>query len=125
MSTVTNTTIHCDPVPLQVDAGGVIRVGGTRIYLDLIVREYEKGTSPEVIAQEYDTLELPDVYAAIAYYLRHRDEVIAYLQRREQSAAERRRQIEAELPLPAGFKEKLLSRREQMRKEQDNAPPGQ
>jgi hypothetical protein len=50
-----------------------------------------------MIVQQYDTLALPDVYAAIGYYLRHRAEIQAYLDQRElrgkevQSRTEERR----------------------------------
>jgi hypothetical protein len=93
--------------------------------LDLIVQEYEKGTTPETIAQEYDVLKLADVYAAIAYYLRHREEVTAYIQRREEAAAELERKIKREMPLPPGFKEKLRALKAQRQEEQNHAPPGQ
>ncbi len=40
------------------------------------------------------TLTLPDVYAVIAYYLRHRGEIEDYLARRERQAQEVRQRIE-------------------------------
>jgi uncharacterized protein (DUF433 family) len=43
----------------------------------LVVEQYENGMTPEDMVRAYGTLELADVYAAIAYYLRHRDEVRA------------------------------------------------
>ena len=46
------------------------------------------GATPEAIVQRYSTLTLSDVYAVIAYYLRHRRDVEAYLARREQQAAD-------------------------------------
>jgi uncharacterized protein (DUF433 family) len=116
-------TVHADPVPLRVDPHGVIRVGDTRIYLDLIVREYEKGTSPEAIVAGYDTLALADVYAAIAYYLRHREEVKAYMRRREQAADELERKIRAKMPTPSSVKEKVRAYREQ--RKQGHAPPAE
>jgi hypothetical protein len=63
-------------------------------------------------------LDLADVYAVIAYYLRHRAEVDAYLQEREQQAREIRRQIEARFD-PTGVRERLLARR-QARAEPDD-----
>src|SRR3954452_21727562 len=84
--------------PLRVDEGGAVRVGNTRITLDLVVEQYENGMSPEDLVRAYDTLALADVYAVIAYYLRHRDEVRAYLTRRDEEAAALRAKIEAEHP---------------------------
>ena len=72
--------IGTEPLPLQIDADGVVRIGGTRMTLDTIVTAFQHGASAEEIAQQYPTVMLPDVYAAIAYYLRHRDEVEAYLE---------------------------------------------
>ena len=43
--------------------------------------------------QRYSTLALPDVYAVIAYYLRHRSEIEAYLAEREQKAEEVRQKL--------------------------------
>jgi uncharacterized protein (DUF433 family) len=64
-----------------VDEGGVVRVGNSRISLDLVVEQCENGMMPEDLVRAYDTLVLADVHAVIAYYRRHRDEVRAYLKR--------------------------------------------
>jgi hypothetical protein len=32
--------IHTEPPPLRVDAGGAVRIGNTRISLDLVVESY-------------------------------------------------------------------------------------
>jgi uncharacterized protein (DUF433 family) len=92
-----------------VEEGGVVRVGPSRISLDLVVEQYENGMTPEDMARAYETLVLADVYAAIAYYLRHRDEVRAYLKRREDEAEALKAKIEADVP-PVS-REELLTRR--------------
>jgi uncharacterized protein (DUF433 family) len=102
--------IHAERPPLRVEEGGVVRVGKSRIALDLLVREYENGMAPEDMVRAYDTLELPDVYAALAYHLRHRAEVKAYLKRREEEAARLRTLIESQAP-PRPTKADLLARR--------------
>jgi uncharacterized protein (DUF433 family) len=79
-------TLKTDPVPISEDATGALRVAGTRVLLELVVNAFEDGATPETIVQQYATLSLPDVYAVIAYYLRHRQEIQAYLDRREQQA---------------------------------------
>src|SRR5437763_9820505 len=79
--------LHAERPPLRVDQGGAVRVGSSRVSLDLVVEQYENGMTPEDMVRAYDTLALADVYAVIAYYLRHRDEVRAYLKRREAEAA--------------------------------------
>src|SRR2546425_1218192 len=90
--------LHTEAPPLRLDEGGAVRVGNSRIRLDLIVEQYENGMTPEDMVRAYDTLVLADVHAAIAYYLRHRDEVRAYLKRRAEDAASLRAKIETERP---------------------------
>src|SRR5262249_9955414 len=68
---------------------------------------------PEGIVHNYPSLRLADVHAVLAYYLRHPDEVNAYLQRRRQEAGELRRQIEAGQQDRAALRAKLLARRAQ------------
>lgn len=101
--------IHTDRPPLRVDEGGVVRVGRSRVSLDLIVGQYENGMTPEDMVRAYDTLLLADVYAAIAYYLRHCDEVRGYLNQREKEAEALRARIEAERP--GISREELFARR--------------
>ncbi len=98
-----------DRPPLRLDEGGAVRVGNSRITLDLVVEQYENGMTPEDMVRAYDTLQLADVHAAIAYYLRHRDEVLIYLKQREEEAAALRAKIEAERPRVSP--EELLARR--------------
>jgi uncharacterized protein (DUF433 family) len=111
-------TVH---LPLRVDEGGAVRVGNSRISLDLIVEQYENGKTPEDMARVYDTLVLADVHAVIAYYLRHRDEVQEYLKKRKQEAEALQAKIEAEHPRIT--REELAARRNA--REKDHAPAGQ
>ena len=69
----------------------------------------------------YDTLGLADVHAVIAFYLRHRDEVRAYLKRRAEEAEALRAKIEAERRAVAW--EELLAR--YRARGTDHAPTGQ
>ena len=87
-------TIDVEPIPLQADADGVVRVGGTRVTLDTIVVAFQQGATAEEIAQQYPTVMLSDIYAAIAYYLRHRDAVEAYLKDGAQHADALRQKLE-------------------------------
>lgn len=95
-------------VPLATDAQGVIRVGGTRVTLDSVVTAFCAGATAEEIAQQFPSLALPDIYQVIAYYLKHTASVEGYLTRRQNEAAEVRREVEAE---SAGLRARLLARR--------------
>lgn len=59
----------------------VIRIAGTRVGIEAVVRDYLAGASPEEIVLHYPTLTLEQVYATITYYLANRDEVDAYMSR--------------------------------------------
>lgn len=87
-----------DGPPLRVDAGGAVRVGRSRVGLDVVVEQYENGLSPEGMVLAYDTLAVADVHAVIAYYLLHRDEVRAYLGRRAKAADAQRASVEIDPP---------------------------
>jgi uncharacterized protein (DUF433 family) len=99
-----------EPLPLRVDDTDTVRVGRTRVTLDLLIGAFQFGKSPEEIAHSFNTLDLADVYTVIGYYLRHRAEVDAYLERREREAAAFQEQMEALFP-PDGLRERLLARR--------------
>jgi uncharacterized protein (DUF433 family) len=104
-------TIHADPVPLRLDEHGVIRIADSRISLEVILDYYHQGMPAEAIAEGYeDVITLADVYAVLAYYHRHRDEVDAYLHQRDQESEALRRQVETEQPRRPGFLEELLAR---------------
>lgn len=113
--------IHDDRPPLRKDEGGVVRVGKTRISLDLITEQYENGMTPDDMVRAYDTLELADVHGVIAYYHRHKKEVQAYLKQRREGAAALREKIEKERPRVK--REELLAR--QNSREKADAPTGQ
>jgi uncharacterized protein (DUF433 family) len=89
-------TVQAEAPPIREDADGALRVGGSRVLLELVIRAFQDGATPEMIVQRYSTLALPDVYAVITYYLRHRTEVEAYLAEREQNAEEVRKRLEGQ-----------------------------
>jgi len=105
------TMIHADPVPLRVDAHGVIRIGESRLSLEVLLDYHQQGMTPEAIADGYQgVITLADVHAVLAYYNRHRDEVDEYLRRRAAEAETARGQLEATQPPRPGFREELLAR---------------
>src|SRR5438874_13839075 len=92
---VMTLTLHSDPIPLRLDDTGSIRVGQSRITLDVLLQYWRLGMRPEEIARGLDTLTVADVYGALAYYSRHQTEIGNYLRRREEEAEALRQQIEA------------------------------
>jgi len=98
-----------EPIPLSTAADGVIRIAGTRVTLDTVIDTFLTGASPEEIAQDFSVLRLDDVYAVLTYYLRHRDEVDAYLRDRRSRAAALRREIETH-SAQTGLRGRLLAR---------------
>jgi uncharacterized protein (DUF433 family) len=59
---------------------GTWRIVGTRVSLDSVIHSFWEGATPEEICQDFPSLSLAQVYEAIAYYLKQRDKVDAYLQ---------------------------------------------
>jgi uncharacterized protein (DUF433 family) len=101
-------------VPLREESTGAIRVGNSRVLLDLVIHAFQAGATPEDIVRSYDTLELGDVYAVISYYLANTDPVDDYLRRREQDAQATRKKIEASQPDRSNLREILLTRAKAM-----------
>ncbi len=101
--------VATEALPLIADADGVVRVGGTRVTLDTLVAAFRQGATAEGIAEQYSSLALADVYTTLGYYLRHREEVDAYLHRRRQEAAQVRYENETRFN-PVGVRDRLLAR---------------
>lgn len=98
--------------PIREDTDGVWRVGPSRVSLDLVLLAFDLGGTPEEIIQQYPSLALADVYGAISWCLRHRNEVDTYLQRRDKVAAKVRASIEQRFS-PGDLRTRLLARRPQ------------
>jgi uncharacterized protein (DUF433 family) len=89
-------------VSIEEKAGGFY-IKDSRVPLDLVVREFENGASPESIRLAYPVLTLEQVYGAITFYLGHRSEVEASLRDTERLWTE----FEASHPMPDHLREKL------------------
>jgi uncharacterized protein (DUF433 family) len=89
-----------------------IRIGGTRVGIETILRNYKQGASPEEIVLSYPTLSLEQVHATITYYLANQGKVDAYLeevsQRQEKAWQEQQRN-------PSEFVRELRKRLEEQR----------
>ena len=77
--------------------GGKPRIAGHRITVQNIAIWHERlGRSAEEIAADYD-LELADIYAALAYYFDHKDEVDASIREDEEFVKALRERSESPL----------------------------
>ena len=94
---------------LRQDAHGIWRVSGTRVSLDSLAYAFWDGSSPENIAEQFDSVPLGDIYLALGYYLTNRDEVDAYLQEQRRLDDEAREYWEKKQPA-RGLRAKLLAR---------------
>ncbi|MFN0167439.1 MAG: DUF433 domain-containing protein [Bryobacteraceae bacterium] len=86
-------------------------VAGTRVSLDSIVHAFRRGESPETICQNFEVLQLEEVYGAVAYYLANQSTIDAYLVRQGEKWVEGKRNAE---PLPASLRERLTRARSEM-----------
>jgi hypothetical protein len=120
------TTLDFEPltvvVPLREEPPGVFRVGQSRVLLELVLRAFKAGATPEAIVQSYDTLKLADLYAVVTRYLANPAPFEAYLRQCDEAAAETRRKIE-ELQGPQGnLRAILLSRAKAKEEARAEAP---
>ena len=92
------TTLDFEPltvvVPLREEPAGVLRVGQSRVLLELVLRAFKAGSTPEAIVQSFDTLKLADVYSVISRYLLAPEPFEEYLRVRDAAAADARHEIE-------------------------------
>jgi uncharacterized protein (DUF433 family) len=102
--------IVAESAPLQITRDNVVLVGNTRVTLDTVVAAFERGSTAEEIVYRYPSLKLADVYATIAYYLNHQQEVERYLEQRQQQRQEVRKTNEARFD-SQGLRDRLLARK--------------
>ncbi|MBP5975405.1 DUF433 domain-containing protein [Brasilonema sp. CT11] len=71
---------------------------------------FKQGATAEEIVYRYPSLNLAGVYATIAFYLNHQQEVEIYLQQRQQQTQEVRRMNQQRFD-PQGLHDRLLARK--------------
>jgi uncharacterized protein (DUF433 family) len=108
---ITIEPLKAELPPLRVEKSGAVRVGNTRVSLEIVLSAFISGQTPEVIVDSYDTLELGDVYAVIGYYLRHKDYLDQWLAQREREADEIEKQIDQRNADLGDVRARLLARR--------------
>ena len=89
---------------------GSLYLTGSRVPLGHLVREFQRGESPEAIRSHYPTLSLEQVYGAMTFYLGNKEEV-------EKDIADREREedaFSATHPTPPEIKERFERMRQQV-----------
>lgn len=93
------TAVDFEPLSVTVslweEPPGVFRVGQSRVLLELVLRAFQRGESPESIVRSYRALPLADVYAVISRYLANPAPFDDYLHLCDQQAGAVRHEIEA------------------------------
>src|SRR5581483_1849157 len=97
-------------VPLREEPPGVFRVGSSRVLLELVLRAFKAGATPESIVQSFDTLRLSDVYAVVCRYLMNPAPFEDYLRQRDEAAAATRARIEEHQGPQGDLRALLLAR---------------
>ncbi len=92
---------------------GTWRIAGTRVSLDSVIHSFWEGATPEEICQDFPSLSLAQVYEAIAYYLKQRDKVDAYLQAGRDGAEKLQQELNGRhSAFLSRFRQQLLSSRQ-------------
>jgi len=93
----------------DLETPGYVRVKGTRVPIDVLIEEFNRGTVPDRIQKSFPTTTLEQVYATITYYLHNRAEVDEYLRRgRERAEAAYQEHLRRQPPSPLAEKLRAL-----------------
>jgi hypothetical protein len=83
---------------------GAYYVAGTRIGLDIVIRDFRQGRAPEDIYKSYfSTAPLSRIYGAITFVLEHPEVVDLYLRDQER----RWKELQEKYPMPQELLEQL------------------
>jgi uncharacterized protein (DUF433 family) len=107
-----NLVLKPDYLPLRQDLSGTIRIGQSRVTLDVVAQCFEGGHTPEMIVEQFPTLSLADVYLVVGYYLQNHSEMQQYLAEGQRIADEAKKKTEDRFN-PVGLREQLLKRSRQ------------
>jgi uncharacterized protein (DUF433 family) len=106
-----NLVLEREAPPFREDESGAIRIGNSRVLLEIVIRAFLDGASPESIMQRYSTLSLSEVYSTISYYLRHQQEIESYLNDRDRLAESVRQKLSDIQPDLSLIRSRLLAQR--------------
>lgn len=102
--------IEAARTPFDMSEDGVVRVAGTRVTLETVVTAFQQRATAEEIAQQYNALQLADVYEVIGFYLRRQRDVDEYVRQAQMQSQAIQQAHEARFN-PAGIRQRLLARR--------------
>lgn len=77
---------------------GAYFIAGTSVSLDSVVYAFLRGESPEGIAESFPTLELEQIFGALAFYMANRDIVDRYLSEGQREFEAMRQQAQRDHP---------------------------
>ena len=93
-------------------AEDAIRLTGTRVGIETVIDDYQRGATPEEIVFHYPALSLEQIYATITYYLANKQKVKEYIalvrQRQEEAWQEQQRNPS---PFIRSLQERLAAQR--------------
>jgi uncharacterized protein (DUF433 family) len=79
--------------------GGKPCIAGTRIRVqDIYVWHELRGKSPDEIVVDFPQLTLADVYAALAYFWDHRDEILRQMKNQDEFVERMKKEFPSKLP---------------------------
>ncbi len=101
--------------PLTEWDDGTIRIIGSRVTLDSIIRHFKLGQTAEQIQHNFPSLNLREIYGAIYYYLENTDSVEQYLTQQQEAAQQGRNFIDSNFDT-ASLRQRILARRSRLLK---------
>jgi uncharacterized protein (DUF433 family) len=94
-------------VPWYEDAHGTLFVRNTTIPLEYVIHTFQQSNRPQDIVEQFDALEVADVYAVLAYYFANRERIEDYLVQQGEKAQAIRQRLEAQKPEMFTLEKKL------------------
>jgi uncharacterized protein (DUF433 family) len=75
-------TLSPQTVPLREHDDGTVRIGETRVLLEVFITAFNRdGLPPAELLQAFPSLTEQEVYGVLAYYVANQDDVDAYVAR--------------------------------------------
>jgi len=90
--------VAAPPLPVRVEPNGAVRIGDTRVTLEVVLEAFLQGETPEQVVEGYPTLSLADVCCLYAYYCANTQLFEEYLESSRQQSQAIREAIESAYP---------------------------